>query len=232
MRRSAVPLMITLLVSPPIAAQPHKPYLASDVDRLVDAWNSLGSKACRSAASLSISDELIDNFVEKLVTEDLSLAESLELLELTAQFRCSLSEQARRAFDALIDEAKVRRFDFKQFVRGEVELVIAKLMPSEWRALVAEAEQLHQHGIREAPHKGLPLVIGCVMAFAAGVGLIGACYTDVTDAYNACTSGWVCSPNGPTDSTCCESKSSTDMANCLFSVGQNGPDNDYGQCCL
>jgi hypothetical protein len=187
------------------------------------------------APQVDLTQESVADVVAAIYNADILTNAQMEVresyLEYTQQL---LSVEALAVQAALLAEIEALGIEPNQILSRRHELSVPLTDP-DWMLFQAEAEALYDALPGSAPSARaarFPWLIPAVIAVAACDFKIIACSDDVNQQYGDCLAGRLCGANQTVNKQCCANKMRSDLQNCLITCGLNGPDGDYGNCCM
>jgi len=187
------------------------------------------------APQVDLTQESVADVVAAIYNADILTNAQMEVresyLEYTQQL---LSVEALAVQAALLAEIEALGIEPNQILSRRHELSVPLTDP-DWMLFQAEAEALYAALPGSAPSTRsarFPWLIPAAIAVVACDFKIIACSDDVNQQYGDCLAGRLCGANQTVNKQCCTNKMKSDLRNCLITCGLNGPDGDYGNCCV
>ena len=162
------------------------------------------------------------------VLTDVQMSVRESYLEYTQRL---LSTEALAVQAALLAEIEDLGIEPNQILSRRDELTVPLTDP-DWMLFQMEAEALYAALPGSTRSARVPWLIPAIIAVAACDFKIIACSEDVDQQYGDCLAGRLCGANQTVNKQCCVNKMRSDVRNCLTTCGLNGPDGDYGNCCV
>lgn len=187
------------------------------------------------APQVDLTQESVADVVAAIYNSDILTNAQMEVRESYLEYtQRLLSAEALAVQAALLAEIEALGIEPNQIFSRRNELSVPLTDP-DWMLFQAEAEALYAAlpgSVPSARSARFPWLIPAVIAVVACDLKIIACSDDVNQQYGDCLAGRLCSANQTVNKQCCANKMRSDLRNCLITCGLNGPDGDYGNCCL